>query len=243
MRSNSRRHVGTGRLLGVAATLAVVAAGTAQASTHFVIISTESTSPRTAARLNVTANPGGGSGGVTFTVFANNGNGPSISDSVLISPEFFATSESSTDPGIQNLVTGAAGQSTLVRVQTVDSSIESAVVLEQQSPEERVVLNVPALSAAQGVFFRVPIGSLHRGTLLLIGNPTSSPQAILFSYGQGPTQPPVDVAPFGVAVIPVTVANTQMRVRVADASVPVIAQLAVDTGKTTVMTFLTQPTL
>src|SRR5262245_54655985 len=224
------------RQLGAAVTLAVLAAGNARAGTHVGIISTVSTSPRTAARINVTGIDGGGA---TFSVFPPDG-GATVQDSVPLSPEFFATSASSAVPGIANLFVGAGGQTALVRVEYTQG--DAGVVLEQHSPEEKVVLALPALPTVAGVTFWVPIGDLHRGTTLLIGNPTGSPNGIIVRYGQGADQPPVDVQPFQVAVIPVTVANTQLRIRVTDASSTVIAQLAVDTGKTTVMTYLTPPT-
>jgi hypothetical protein len=217
--------------------LALLAAGTAAAGTHFGIISTVSTSPRTAARLNVTVHPGDASA-ATFTVFPG-GSAASVQDAVAFSPEFFATSESSAVPGIQNLFTGAAGQTALVRVDVPAAS--SAVILEQYSPEERVVLALPPLDTIASPTFYVPIGNLHHGTSLLIGNPTGSRNAIIIRYGQGADQPPIVIAEFSVVVIPITVAHTQVAVRAADPSVPFIAQLAVDTGKTTVMTVLSPP--
>lgn len=221
--------------LAVAAVVSLCAASSAQASTHFGIISTESTSPRTAAWLNVTGMTGGA---VTFKVYPADG-GATVEDAVAMGPEFFATSESSTNPGIQNLFVGAGGQSALVRVDY--PSGPSAVVLEQHSPEEKVVLGLPSLATAQSPNFWVPIGDLHRGTSLLIGNPNSSPNGIIIRYGQGAEQLPIAISAFGVVVIPVTVANTQLSMRATDPSLPFIAQLAVDTGKTTVMTYLTPP--
>ena len=223
-----RKRVAGWTAVGIAA----LAVGTARADTHFGIISTVSSSPRTAARLNVTAVTT--MDAVTFSVFPSDG-GATVGDTLSLSPEFFLTSESSADPGIQNLFTGAGGQSALVRA---ESSEWTAVVLEQYSPEEKIVLSLPPVQVASGTSFQVPIGRLHRATSLLIGNVTGTRNAIIYRYGQGAEQPPVDLPPFGVVVIPVTQENTQLKVRVADASAGVIAQLAVDTGKTTVMTLL-----
>jgi hypothetical protein len=205
----------------------------AQADVHFVVLSTESTSPRVAARLNLTdIIPTG----AAFRVFPADGS--LVEDTVPMNPDSFATSASSAEPGIRNLFVGSGGASALVRAEAIDASGRSFVILEQSSSEEKVVLAVPPVSTAAGSSFAVPIGALHRGTTLLVGNPNSTLNGVILRYGQEAEQPPILVNAFGVAVVPITRANTHLRIRVTDASLPAIAQLAVDTGRTTVMTFL-----
>ena len=215
------------------ALVASCAPAAAQADVHYAVLSTESTSPRMVARLNVTDIF---HNAVTFTVFS--AGGARVEDTLAMNPESFVSSSSSSDPAIQNLFLGAGGQSALVKVEASDSSGRSSVVLEQSSTEDKVVLDVPPVAAAAGSAFAVPIGGLQRGTMLLVGNPHSGLNGVILRYGQAAEEPPITVAEFGVAIVPITQVNTRLRIRLTDPSRPVIAQLAVDTGKTTVMTFL-----
>src|SRR5262245_12963145 len=213
--------------LGIGA-LGLAIPATGWASTHVVILSAVHTTPKTEARMNVTGIDGGG---VTFSVFPAGG-GATIEDSVPLNPEFFATSASAAVAGIQNLFTGSNGATALVRASYTQGS--AVVVLEQESNEGHIALGVPPLDKVMGPSFIVPIGDRQRGTTVLIGNPSGSPAAVILRYGQGPEEPPRDLPPFGAIAVDVTTANTQLKIRSSDASVFLIVQLAIDTGRTDV---------
>jgi hypothetical protein len=187
----------------------LITAGGAEASTHVGIISTERSSPRTSARLNAAGNNGGAA---TFTVFPA-GAAP-ISDTLgLSSNGNFVSSTSSSVPEIQNLFTGSGSLTALVRV-------------------------LPPAEEAAGPRFQFPVGDLQQGTVLLIGNPNPAPNAVVVRFGQNPPEPARPIAAFGVLAVEVTLPNILVVAVAQDPSLLLVAQLAVDTGRTTVMTYL-----
>ena len=205
-------------LLGAVACLAFLAAGTAQAETHYGIISTKRISPQTMARINASA---GEPDAVAFTVFPVDV--IPLTDVVQLDVNLFASSASSTEPGIQNLFVGAGAQTALVKVEMFAS--RSSAVLEQYQ-------------VAAGQRFLVSIGDLQQGTSLLVGNVNQTAVPVDLRYGKGLPEPDVLINAFGVAVFNITQSNTSVLLE-AKGPLPIIVQLAVDTGKTTVMTYLT----
>jgi len=69
------------------------------------------------------------------------------------------------------------------------------------------------------------------------GNPQGSAIGVYVAYGTNLPEPSITVPEFGVVVIDITQGNTMVRLEPPGA-LSVVAQLAVDTGKTTVMTYL-----
>lgn len=112
-------------------------------------------------------------------------------------------------------------------------------MLEQSSPDGNVVLEVPPVGVARGVVFLVPIRDLQHGTSVLLGNTSDFDTEIVVRYGNNAQQPPHPLRRHDTMVIDVTVPNTLMRIVSTNPDGLCIAQLAVDTGKTTTMTFLT----
>lgn len=233
MTLKSECRVKSAAIAGAVACLALLAAAPAgRAETHYGIISTERSSPKTTARISLVSNVS--PGGATFTVFPA-ASAP-ISDTVQLDDNLFATSASSSMPEIANLFTGSGALTALVRADYLGAA--SAAVLEQSSLDGKIALDLPPSDRALGARFAIPIGDLHQGTLLLVGNPFSSPNPITLRYGPLPPESPVPIGAWSVLVIEVTRANTMLHMTVQDPSLFVMAQLAVDTGKTTVMRYL-----
>ena len=232
-----RTKIGTlirsGRLGGAAAMLAVLAtSATASAGDRFWgIVSTVRTSPKTMARINVSEL---GAGAAIFTVFPPNNAIPILD--VVESIDLFASSASSTKPEISNLFTGIGQSTGLVLVES--SGVQSGAVLEQSSWDGKLELSLPPEELAKGMGFVVPIGDLQQGTSLLVGNPHDVPVDVSVRYGNNLPEPIVTIQRVSVAVIDITRSNIGVVLE-ARSNLPVIAQLAVDTGKTTVMTYLT----
>jgi hypothetical protein len=235
MTPKSGQPIRSPRLLRSVACLAFLTAGKAQADIHYGIISTVRTSPKTTARLNLSAI---GSDAALFTAFAADGNSVPVSDTVQMGVTQFASSSSSQVPEIQNLFVGVGNRTGLVRVEAVAGNRTSAM-LEQSSLDGKVVLTLPPVDEVSGDTLMVAIGDLQQGTSLLVGNPNGTNNAFQLRYGTNLPGPPVLVPAFGVAVVDVTQANAAVIITAVDPSLPLIAQLAVDTGKTTVMTYLT----
>ena len=207
---------------------ALLASTSAWASTHWVIISTVRTSPKSTARINVSATE---PDVVRFTAF--NAVGAPVFDEMPLSSSFFVSSASSDMPEIQNFFNVYPDEPGMVQAQATQS--HTAVMVEQSSPDGKVILNVPPIDKARGIKFLVPIGELHQGTSLLIGNPNDQATAVAIRYGLNPLQPDISIEPFGVGVIDLVQGNTLVVIEARDASLPVIAQIAVDMGKTTIM--------
>jgi hypothetical protein len=218
--------------LGAVACLAFLAAGTAQAESHYGIISTARTSPQTMARINASA---GEPDAAAFTVFPAD-QGIPLTGVVQLDVALFASSASSTEPGIQNLFVGAGARTALVKVEMFAS--RSSAVLEQSSFDGKVALNLPPFQVAAGQRFLVSIGDLQQGTSLLVGNVNQTAVPVDLRYGTNLPEPDVLINAFGVAVFNITQSNTSVVLE-AKGPLPIIVQLAVDTGKTTVMTYLT----
>jgi hypothetical protein len=209
----------------------LITAGAAEATTHVGIISTERSSPRTSARLNAAGNNGGAA---TFTVFPA-GAAP-ISDTLDLSSDGkFVSSASSSVPEIQNLFTGSGSLTALVRVDILEGG---SATLEQSSTDGKIVLALPPIDQAASPRFQFPVGDLQQGTVLLIGNPNPSPNSVVVRVGQSAPEPARPIAAFGVLAVEMTVPNTLVVAVAQDPSLLLVAQLAVDTGRTTVMTYL-----
>jgi len=221
-------------LAGGALVLGILVSGTAGAEgTYFAIISTARTSPRTMARLNYASFP---QTAARFTVFPPGG--VPISDIVQEDVNLFATSASSSRPEIANLFVGSAASTAIVAVAGVDDTLRDSVTLEQSSADGKVVLEVPPFSRAGGSTFMIPIGDLQNGTSVLVGNPNGTGTAFTLRYGENLPGPPIPVPLFGTAIADVTQANALLVIEAVDSSVPLIVVLAVDTGKTTALSFV-----
>ena len=216
-------------LMSAAVLASLATAGTALGSTHYVILSAVHTTHNAEACFNVT---GADSGAVMFTVFPAGGAAP-IQDAVPLNANFFASSASASVPGIQNLFAGSEGETVLTRVDYPQGG--ATVVLEQASNQGYVALGIPSVDKAQGATFIVPIGDLHRGTTVLIGNPMGSDNAVILRYGQGFEEAPRAILAHSAIAVEVTQANTQLKIKATDTSLPIIVQLEIEeTNKTTV---------
>jgi hypothetical protein len=231
MAPNPGRALRSPRLVGALAGLALLAAVTAEASTHFGIISTVRTTPRTTARINLAMTF---RDAIQFTVFTPDGS--PLSDVLPFNAHLFASSADSAMPEIQNLFVGSQGSTGLVVAQATQSVSNATLV--QSSVDGNVILDLPPIEEARAIWFFVPIGNLRQGTTLLVGNPNSQPAAYRVRYGESAPEPDAVVPAFGVAVVDVTRSDALLTLEALDATLPLIAQLAVDTGKTTIMTYL-----
>jgi len=227
-------HLAVLGLRGSALVLGILIGGTATAEgTYFAIISTARNSPKTTARLNYASAE---HNAAQFTVFPPNA--VPVFDIIQEDLGLFATSASSSKPEIANLFVGSAASTTIVAVAGVDN-FQDVVTLEQSSSDGKVVLDVPPFSQAGGRRFIIPIGDLQNGTSILVGNPNGIGNAFTVRYGENLPGPPVPISIFGTAIADVTQGNTLLVIDAVDVSVPLIVVLAVDTGKTTALTFVT----
>jgi hypothetical protein len=214
------------RIVLAAVVFCVLGGRVVLADTHFAVISAVRTSPKTTARLNVSSHL---ESDATFRVYPSTG-GAAASDTLPVPREtLFVSSSSSTNPAIANLFVGADAQTALVEVQLPGAI--SGVVLEQDSSDGKIVMAVPPRSVTAGTVFVIPVGDLRRGTSILLGNVSSLDASLTIQVGTSVEQPLDPLRGFQATAIELTRSHTLVIVR---SDVPVIAQLAVDSGKTDV---------
>ncbi len=143
---------------------------------------------------------------------------PSL-DSASMNHANFATSE--------NIIATTRGATALVRASC--EAGRSNAMLRHQSGSTKILMGIPTSDRALGQIFGVPIAGLLKYTNLWVANTSGTNGTVKLYYGLS-TMPPSVTEPipaWGVKGIPITKPNCNVMLT---SDVPVIVQLAMDTG-------------